>query len=522
MLHTVLTRQLGALHISRRVLLESMCCDVTKDAVQVGPAPVFAAQFAPRSSTLAVGDEDGWITVLDTAESRSGGIASTSSQFSCHANAIFDVAWVAEQEQLLTTSGDQTVRLFDMREQTELRCFRGGHNGSVKTISSLDASIFASGGRDGNICVWDARVPQARPTFIVPGAHETPMPGKRKRAGGLAGASAPSAAVSCVCFVHDASAKLATGGATDGLIKIWDLRSLSSSSGSSARATSKARAPAPFQVLRPPVAGNARTRGITSLAVDPSGSRLLATTTNSIVYLYDTRWCATPREAPGSTAAASTGRSGAAVGGGDNGASESVAQFSGHRVESFYVKTRFSPDGEHILSGSSDGGVYVWEAARPSAPPVVLWGHSTEVTAVEWCPTDFTTLVSTSDDAALRVWRVDREGGRAAQRMAELHHSPHVMRTPTARTASAAPDDARHTPCAETPTSSASGHSGSEASTSTAVPMPPPSPMAPPPPPPPPPPPTSQVQQPARTPQRDVTLRSWLVPRPPPGSSNEP
>lgn len=38
-----------------------------------------------------------------------------------------------------------------------------------------------------------------------------------------------------------------------------------------------------------------------------------------------------------------------------------VACFRGHRAGSFCVKACFSPCGQHLLSGSSDGKAYVWQ-----------------------------------------------------------------------------------------------------------------------------------------------------------------
>lgn len=118
-------------------------------------------------------------------------------------------------------------------------------------------------------------------------------------------------------------------------------------------------------------------------------------------------------------------------------------------VASFYVKAAWSPDGSHIISGSTDRSVYIWEVGwglqlwcpfqcsswlphhvphagmvwsrrRPvhgcssnvqlslprlsiaqlppppsqvdapdGASPYVLPGHQGEVTAVAWCPSDF-------------------------------------------------------------------------------------------------------------------------------------
>jgi denticleless len=49
------------------------------------------------------------------------------------------------------------------------------------------------------------------------------------------------------------------------------------------------------------------------------------------------------------------------------------------------VKCKFSPDGEHVVSGSSDGKMFLWRASRPALPPVTLGGHRGEVTCVDWC-----------------------------------------------------------------------------------------------------------------------------------------
>lgn len=43
-----------------------------------------------------------------------------------------------------------------------------------------------------------------------------------------------------------------------------------------------------------------------------------------------------------------------------------------------------SPDGEYILSGSSDGNAYIWQVNKPQVDPTILKGHDSEVTAVDW------------------------------------------------------------------------------------------------------------------------------------------
>lgn len=38
-----------------------------------------------------------------------------------------------------------------------------------------------------------------------------------------------------------------------------------------------------------------------------------------------------------------------------------TAAFTGHATSSFFIKACFSPDGAHILSGSSDKNAYIWQ-----------------------------------------------------------------------------------------------------------------------------------------------------------------
>ena len=51
-----------------------------------------------------------------------------------HQNAIFDVAWITGEKQLLTASGDQTVALWDGVEEAQLLTFKG-HTSSVKSLA---------------------------------------------------------------------------------------------------------------------------------------------------------------------------------------------------------------------------------------------------------------------------------------------------------------------------------------------------------------------------------------------------
>lgn len=49
------------------------------------------------------------------------------------------------------------------------------------------------------------------------------------------------------------------------------------------------------------------------------------------------------------------------------------------------------------------------QVAQPRARPVVLSGHTGEVTAVAWCNGNSNAVATCGDDASIRVWRVHRQ-----------------------------------------------------------------------------------------------------------------
>ena len=50
---------------------------------------------------------------------------------------------------------------------------------------------------------------------------------------------------------------------------------------------------------------------------------------------------------------------------------------------------------------------------RPEVAPLMLTGHTKEVTAVAWCPSDMTKIATCSDDSDLRLWKVAHAGKKA-------------------------------------------------------------------------------------------------------------
>ncbi|GBG79386.1 hypothetical protein CBR_g29535 [Chara braunii] len=371
--------------------------------IEVAPAgsntPPFGLAFSKvkqGGALLAVADEEGFVSIHDTRrrfpfvnETRGKDDVKVA-QWIAHNNAIFDVAWTRADTVLLTASGDQSVRMWDVETRKETAVMKG-HTGSVKSlsVSPTQQDCFASGSRDGSVMLWDVRCGEAysinnqesffRPFEVIVDAHLSSKTRKhRRRKGSVQGD--PKQSVTAVLYLYDENL-LATAGASDGVVKFWDVRNTK------------------HPVMQTPHSEgssyNGRVHGIASLAQDHTGGRIIASCHNSNIYLYSVIHA-------------------------DKGP---VKCYNGHVVSTFYVKATFSPDGTHILSGSSDKNAYVWQVDRPEDGPYVLEGHEGEVTGVDWCPTDFCKIATCADDCTVRVWSIQRTSRGDAN-----HRSPNMLR----------------------------------------------------------------------------------------------
>nr|XP_002736642.1 PREDICTED: denticleless protein homolog [Saccoglossus kowalevskii] len=259
---------------------------------------------------LAVADEDDWIA---------------------HGNAIFDIAWLNSEPQLLTASGDQTAVLWNVEPVVKIATFEG-HSCSLKSIScrSDDKFVFSTCARDGNIMIWDTRCNKRdthyTPVNIIHSAHvnvasTTPKQRKKVRLCNTKPASDSQQSVTAVVFQDENT--LISAGAMDGSIKMWDLRK---------NYKRMNKEPMPKHVF--PYAGSsARKRGFSNLLLNSTRSCVFASCTDDIIYQYD---CAGLCTSP-------------------------VARYTGHLNSTFYVKAALSSDDNYLLSGSSDDTAYIWQ-----------------------------------------------------------------------------------------------------------------------------------------------------------------
>jgi WD40 repeat protein len=78
----------------------------------------------------------------------------------------------------------------------------------------------------------------------------------------------------------------------------------------------------------------------------------------------------------------------------------------------------YSPDGRHIISGSSDKSIRIWDAETGAVVNNPIKGHTDEVWSVAYSP-DGRRIISGSDDRTIRIW--DAETGAAVGKPLEGH-----------------------------------------------------------------------------------------------------
>uniref|UniRef100_A0A674E4S6 Denticleless E3 ubiquitin protein ligase homolog (Drosophila) n=1 Tax=Salmo trutta TaxID=8032 RepID=A0A674E4S6_SALTR len=335
---------------------------------------IFLSISAPGlQGVLAVASEKGVLRLYNT-ENRQSPLLK---EWLAHNNAICDLAWVPGEASLVTASGDQMAKLWDVTSGELLGSFKG-HQCSLMSVAFTrqEKAVFCTGGRDGNIMVWDTRYSKKdgfyRQVKQISGAHNkmdrnTPSKTKKKRPG-MDPSVDSQQSVTAVLFQDEHT--LISSGAVDGIIKMWDLRK---------NYTVYRHDPTPLQAYPYP-GTSTRKLGYSGLVLDSTGSNLFSNCTDNNIYMFNVSGLKTTP----------------------------VAVFGGHLNSSFYVKSTVSPDNQFLASGSSDHHAYIWKISDPKQPPMMLQGHRQQVTSIAWCPTDFTKIASCSDDDSVRIWRLDR------------------------------------------------------------------------------------------------------------------
>lgn len=351
------------------------------------------ADMGSAANTLiAIGDEDGGVRLLESANDEEPEFSKAYLAFRPHLNAILDLAFSPDDLLLATASGDQTSLVIDMPTQRAIYTL-AGHVSSVKQVCFEPGSsnVLASSSRDGSVQIWDLRckgfdapvrdirvslepstgeptrssalnkVTWARSVNTIFEAHASRQPASNNAAGKPTPSfDAPSktespgrrgdVSITALSFLHPGREHLLlTASEANASVKLWDLRTTHSHR--RGRAT-------PLSSTRQPESHNRhRHFGITSLSLSGDGGRLYTLCRDNTVYAYSTSHLILGHAPELSISFSKPRRSGGPE-------KEGLGPVYGFRhpklhATTFYVKSALRParddKSEMLAVGSSDG-----------------------------------------------------------------------------------------------------------------------------------------------------------------------
>ncbi|KAF2138711.1 uncharacterized protein K452DRAFT_360949 [Aplosporella prunicola CBS 121167] len=132
-----------------------------EDLYSSGSDLPFCTASCNTNSLVAIGDEDGSVSLLESAKDSTPPFSQAYIKLRPHSNAVMDLAFSSDDFLLATASGDQTGHVIDVRTQqsTYVMGGQGGHHSSVKQVCFQPGNdnVIATSSRDGTVRLWDLR-----------------------------------------------------------------------------------------------------------------------------------------------------------------------------------------------------------------------------------------------------------------------------------------------------------------------------------------------------------------------------
>jgi WD40 repeat protein len=253
----------------------------------------FCVTSCNTNSLVAVGDEEGYIRIIDSADEFSSQFSRSHLVFKPHDNAIMDLAFSDDDSLIATASGDQNCHVIDVKEQKSIYSL-SGHSSSVKRVQFQPGNphMLVTCARDGDVVIWDTRQnPQDAPPNTIEaeitshikgtGPHcrieNAHMSKLQPRLGSFGRADF---SVTSLSFINPSRPHLfVTASESDSIVKLWDMRSTHRFRNRTVPISTSAE-PKSHQIHR--------RFGITSLAMNTDSSILYTLCRDHTIYAYST------------------------------------------------------------------------------------------------------------------------------------------------------------------------------------------------------------------------------------------
>jgi WD40 repeat protein len=281
-----------------------------------------------------------------------------------HTNLVRSVVFSRDGQTLISSSNDKTIRFWNL--QTRKLQSRLTENGDWVVIANApDGQMVASGSSDCTVKVWDLST--GRPQYVLRGHFDL---------------------INALCFTEDR--KLLVSASRDRTIRIWQLQT---------------------GELKQILAGHAGL--VYSVAISADGKFLVSGASDKTIKIWRMDTGEELQTLPGSLGfirAVAVNSSGIIASGGfgniinlwDLATGKHLQRLEGHN--GFVESLAMSPDGQTLISGSSDRTVKIWNL-QTGALISTLTGHSGSVLSID-ITRDGRTIATAGEDKIIRIWEV--------------------------------------------------------------------------------------------------------------------
>ncbi|GMT11680.1 hypothetical protein PFISCL1PPCAC_2977 [Pristionchus fissidentatus] len=350
-----------------------------------------SGRFSPfAENILMIGGDSGHVCIVDVEAPTEDAFKY---YFRAHQGTVMDVIPIPNQpDELLTMSG-YDIRIWSLGSPIKSTLFCVPEDVSVRCASFIpdNSNVFASGGRDGSIYMWDKRiaatvqnshmyrrpVKEYRHSHVVKPVLPLTPAGVRKRSDRLS-YSVPS--ITEMLFLDEHTLATCSSSGKSG-IRMWDTRKMP------VREESR-----PLTVFELPY--SKKDAGVSSICLDRFKSSLFAVSTDNCIYEYAVHSaCVKP-----------------------------LRSYTGACMDGdLHIQAACSPVSDHLICGSGDRKARLWDMQKfhsysdehlsgPASasstaitPSLALGGHNKKVGNVGFSVSGKYML--TMDDSEFRIWQ---------------------------------------------------------------------------------------------------------------------